>query len=177
MSFSLLIRFGTHPLESCPGKVSTSTHFACAPSPAAARASSSDPFSRARCPSPFQKLRPCSSRDSRHQGLRPVVRTSPWRKQSTTADTDDARTRVRVTHPFHPLFGREFELVTYRKTWGEDRVYFRDESGQVQRMPISWTNAAPPDPFRTIAAGRCRSRPGDLLRLAELIDRLRGDDV
>jgi transposase len=29
-----------------------------------------------------------------------------------------------VTHPFHPLHGREFSLVTYRHNWGENRVYF-----------------------------------------------------
>src|SRR5262245_55148078 len=27
-----------------------------------------------------------------------------------------------VTHPFHPLFQRKFELVMYRPCWGEDRV-------------------------------------------------------
>ena len=51
--------------------------FACAPSRAAVHASSSDPSSRARCPRPARKPRPCSSRDSRHRELRPVARTSP----------------------------------------------------------------------------------------------------
>jgi hypothetical protein len=28
-----------------------------------------------------------------------------------------------VTHPFHPLCGQDFEFVTYRQNWGEDRVH------------------------------------------------------
>jgi hypothetical protein len=28
---------------------------------------------------------------------------------------------VRVTHRFHPLFGREFEFVVHRHNWAEDR--------------------------------------------------------
>jgi Resolvase, N terminal domain/Family of unknown function (DUF5372) len=42
--------------------------------------------------------------------------------------------------------------LTYRSTWGEDRVYFRDDSGRPHRMPIGWTSAAPPDPFKVVAA-------------------------
>ena len=25
-----------------------------------------------------------------------------------------------MTHPFHPLAGRDFEFVAYRQNWGED---------------------------------------------------------
>jgi len=60
--------------------------------------------------------------------------------------------------------------LTYRSTWGEDRVYVRDDAGRLHHMPIGWTSAAPPDPFKVVAAGRCRFRPEDLLRLAELIE-------
>ena len=68
---------------------------------------------------------------------------------------------------------REFRLIDFRQAWGEDRVYFHDETGQVVRLPVRWTNAKPPDAFAVIAAGRCRFRVDDLLRLADLIDRLR----
>ena len=40
---------------------------------------------------------------------------------STTPDPDDRYRRVRVTHPFHPLYGRDFEFVAHRHNWGEDR--------------------------------------------------------
>ena len=35
---------------------------------------------------------------------------------------------LRVTHPFHPLLGKEFPLADRRLTWGEDRVYYHDET-------------------------------------------------
>ncbi|MGH3981145.1 MAG: DUF5372 family protein [Pseudonocardiaceae bacterium] len=38
---------------------------------------------------------------------------------------------VRVTHRFHPLFGRELEFVKRRRNWPSDRVYFFDEAGEL----------------------------------------------
>jgi Family of unknown function (DUF5372) len=36
---------------------------------------------------------------------------------------------VRVTHPFHPLFGQVLDIVVHRHDWGEDRIYYRDGHG------------------------------------------------
>lgn len=77
----------------------------------------------------------------------------------------------RVTHPFHPLHGREFLLVDRRQTWGEDRVYFIDETGALRRLLAAWTSAAAPSAFEVIAAGRSPFRVVDLLRLVALIAR------
>jgi hypothetical protein len=77
-----------------------------------------------------------------------------------------------VTHRFHPLFGREFEFVDHRRNWGEDRVYFRDEHGVLGSLPAAWTDAVPEDPFVVVAAGRSPFRVDDLLRLADLVERL-----
>ena len=78
-----------------------------------------------------------------------------------------------MTHPFHPWFNQEFDLVCHRQSWREDRVYLTDEGGDVRSLPASWTDAAPPDPFVVVAAGRSPFRPADLVALAELVDRLR----
>jgi hypothetical protein len=59
-----------------------------------------------------------------------------------------------VTHPFHPLAGRDFEFVAYRQNWGEDRVHLHDENGQLFSLPAAWTDAAAADPFVVVAAGR-----------------------
>jgi hypothetical protein len=40
-----------------------------------------------------------------------------------------------VTHPFHPLFGREFEFVAHRQNWGDDRVHLHDENGALFSLP------------------------------------------
>jgi len=81
---------------------------------------------------------------------------------------------VRVTHPFHPLAGREYELAEHRRDWGEDRVCLHDGSGLLFCLPAGWTDAAAPDPFVVIADGRCPFTTGDLLAVADLIDRSRG---
>ena len=81
--------------------------------------------------------------------------------------------RVRVTHRFHPLFGRDFEFVAHRQNWGEDRVHLHDEDGELFSLPAGWTDVAPADPFAVIADGRCPFTVDGLLALADLIGRLR----
>ena len=83
---------------------------------------------------------------------------------------------MKVTHPFHPLSGREFEYVGRRVAWGEPRVYFYDEEGRVRAVPAGWTDADSPHPFDLRAAGRCPFRADDLAELAVLVARLRGRD-
>ena len=69
---------------------------------------------------------------------------------------------VRITHPFHPLYGREYRLVTYRKNWGEDRLYFHNEEGRLVGVPAHWTDFFGLDPFQEVAAGDQRAQPGVL---------------
>jgi hypothetical protein len=78
-----------------------------------------------------------------------------------------------VTHPFHPWCGWEFVFVAVRRTWGEERVFFLDEDGTLKSLPTGWTDAAAPDVFVAMAAGRSPFRAEDLLGLAELIQRAR----
>ena len=63
-------------------------------------------------------------------------------------------------------------MITYRKNWGEDRVYFEDDERRLVGIPAQWTDLFGLDPFQEVAAGRAHFRPADLLRLAELIERL-----
>jgi hypothetical protein len=67
------------------------------------------------------------------------------------------------------LFQQEFEVVSYRQNWGEDRVWFHDKNGRLQSVPANWTDAAEVDPFVVVAAGRSLFRITDLLELAQLI--------
>ncbi|HET8834472.1 MAG TPA: DUF5372 family protein [Gemmatimonadales bacterium] len=78
-----------------------------------------------------------------------------------------------MTHPFHPLAGREFELVLRKANWAEDRVLFFDRDGQIRSVPAGWTDVDPPEPFDVVAAGRALFRTTDLVALADLIDTLR----
>ena len=78
-----------------------------------------------------------------------------------------------MTHPFHPLSGRDFEFIEHRLNWGEDRVCLRDEDGELFSLPAAWTDAVAADPFTVIAVGRCPFTTDDLLAVADLVDRFR----
>jgi hypothetical protein len=77
-----------------------------------------------------------------------------------------------VTHPFHPLSGRDFEFVACRQNWGEDRVHLHDENGQLFSLPAGWTDVAA-DRFAVVAAGRCAFTIDGLLAVADLVGRFR----
>jgi Family of unknown function (DUF5372) len=100
----------------------------------------------------------------------PAVPQKDWHECSTTPQGDVEIRRFRVTHPYHPLFRQEFELVSYRQDWGEDRVWFQDQLGRLHSLPTSWTDAGAVDPFVALAAGRSLFRVADLIELARQID-------
>jgi hypothetical protein len=80
--------------------------------------------------------------------------------------------RVRVTHPFHPLAGQEFEFVKRRRSWQADRVYFYDGDGALVALvalPAQWTDAVAADPFVVVSAGRSPFHVDGLLELSELV--------
>ncbi len=95
----------------------------------------------------------------------------------TTPEKNVQAETFQVTHPFHPLYGQVFELVTYHRNWGEDRVYYHDTAGTLCSLPAVWTSVAPVDPFVTVAAGRSTFRLLDLLELARLVTALSGQEV
>jgi hypothetical protein len=79
--------------------------------------------------------------------------------------------RFRITHPFHPLRGTEYELVTRKLTWGEDRVSYYDSSGNLRSVLTNITDVVSQDAFDCISAGRSAFRVDDLLELRSLLDR------
>ena len=100
------------------------------------------------------------------------VRISRWPLSSTALDDGGAERRLHVTHPFHPLCGREFEVVTYRKNWGDERVYVRGPDDRLLSLPVAWTDMGVASPFVMIAAGRSLFRFEDLLELSRLLEQL-----
>ena len=76
---------------------------------------------------------------------------------------------LQITHPFHPLSGQYFELVSSRWNWGQEWLYFHNESGQLTSVPVDWTSLSTPDPFVVLSDGRASFRAQDLLGLVELI--------
>jgi hypothetical protein len=84
------------------------------------------------------------------------------------------KTRITITHPFHPRSGVQFELAQYRASWGRECVECIDGDGRVITIPLTWTDAAAhADPFVELAAGRSYFRVEDLVRLTEMIQGLK----
>src|ERR1700681_3122761 len=95
-----------------------------------------------------------------------------WSEPSIAPLTGRAPQTFHVTHPFHPLHGRVFQLIECRPTWGEYRVFFHDDAGQLRRLPQQWTDLGPADPVVIVGAGRAHFRYDDLVRLVDLLTRL-----
>jgi Family of unknown function (DUF5372) len=83
----------------------------------------------------------------------------------------------RITHPYHPLFERVFELVTCRQNWGEDRLWFYDREGHLASVPTIWTDVAAVDPVVVVGAGQSLFRVADLLDLVQRIRSLEADQA
>jgi len=79
--------------------------------------------------------------------------------------------RFRITHPFHPLRGAEYELVTRKLTWGEDRVFYYDPGGKLKSLLTNVTDMGSKDAFDHISAGRSAFRVDDLLELRRFLDK------
>lgn len=78
-----------------------------------------------------------------------------------------------MTHPFHPLRDSEWEIVDYRHTWGEDRVYFHDADGVLRSLPAAWTSVHDVDLAVVVGGGRAAFRVADLIELVVLMRKVR----
>ncbi|HET6178223.1 MAG TPA: DUF5372 family protein [Candidatus Sulfotelmatobacter sp.] len=76
-----------------------------------------------------------------------------------------------MAHPFHPLRGTEYELVTRKHNWGEDRVFYYDQARALKSFLSNVTDLLPGDAFEHVSAGRSAFRADDLLALRRLLDR------
>ena len=104
-------------------------------------------------------------------GICASVQVSRWSEHANAPHRDAERRLFRVSHPYHPLYQQEFELVSYRQNWGEDRVWFQDKKdARLHSLPMSWTDLGAVDPFVAVAAGRSPFRVADLLELVKQID-------
>ena len=56
-------------------------------------------------------------------------------------------------------------------------MFFFGDDGALKSLPTSWTDAAEPDVFVMMSAGRSPFRVEDLLALAAIIDGRCGDGV
>jgi len=78
--------------------------------------------------------------------------------------------RFRITHPFHPQAGQEFDLVERRSIRDQDRIFYQDASGCLRSISASFTSLAELDPVVVLGASRSCFRVADLLALRRLLE-------
>lgn len=78
-----------------------------------------------------------------------------------------------MTHPFHPLVGRELVCVGERYNRYGKRLLLQSEAGQICSVPPHWTDLVEPDPELALGGGDALLRLADLLELADMVERLR----
>ena len=81
--------------------------------------------------------------------------------------------KFRVTHPFHPLYGQEFEIIENKRIQARDRVFFRQKDGSKGSLPLVWCDLRPPDPYLDIEGKHSPFRVEDLLKLSDMIEEVR----
>jgi Family of unknown function (DUF5372) len=79
---------------------------------------------------------------------------------------------VRITHPFHPLSGRQLACVGERYTRYGRRLLLQVDEATVCAVPPQWTDLVAPDPEIVIGEQRALFRVADLLELARLLETL-----
>jgi hypothetical protein len=94
-------------------------------------------------------------------------------KLSTAPNPVDNRQTFHITHPFHPLTGREYALIVHKLNWGEDRVSFNDEKGDYHCIPATWTDINPPDAYERSGDNSSLFRIYDLVEIKDIIGRLK----
>jgi hypothetical protein len=79
---------------------------------------------------------------------------------------------IRIIHPFHPFTGRQLHYVGVRYNRYGKRLLLRADALTICSVPPQWTDTVAVDPEVVLGEGRTLIRVADLLRLAELVERL-----
>ena len=77
-----------------------------------------------------------------------------------------------MTHPFHPLSGKNFVCVGERYNRYGKRLLLEVDERTICSIPWQWTDAVAPDPEIVMGGGRALLRVADLVELARLVSRL-----
>lgn len=83
---------------------------------------------------------------------------------------------MRVTHPFHPLSGRQLACVGERCNRYGMTLLVETGEGLVCAVRPQWTDVVAPDPEIVLGGQQALFRVADLMELARLVDRLSGRD-
>jgi Family of unknown function (DUF5372) len=92
------------------------------------------------------------------------------RLQLTALGSNEILGSATITHPFHPLKGKKFVILSSRRIGNEDILSLAISTYGTLAIPREWTDQAAPDPYDSISSA---SRPilsiPYLVKLIELI--------
>ncbi len=79
---------------------------------------------------------------------------------------------VKITHPFHPLYGKHFKLLKKRKVSGRDTLILQGTSSATFAVDSEWTDKDTPDIYECSNTSHLILSCHKLLELAELVDKI-----
>mgnify|MGYP001286464850 FL=1 len=81
-----------------------------------------------------------------------------------------------VTHPFHPLLGKQFLILKMRRVGGREVLSLFDEHNGTIALPREWTDQAPPSMVSSVLAQAPILHPACLIQLRELAQLMKEKD-
>ena len=79
---------------------------------------------------------------------------------------------VTITHPFHPMSGKELKILKTRKIAGKIMLVLQSEQIGIFNIPTEWTDYFPVDQEKSITPGAFISVES-LIALCELVNKKR----
>ena len=77
---------------------------------------------------------------------------------------------TKISHPFHPLRGRRFEVLKERRVAGIDTLILREVERGSFSVPREWTDWADVSPYNSLALPPRRLAAECLFELVALLD-------
>ncbi|MBN2661794.1 MAG: hypothetical protein JXR54_11050 [Tannerellaceae bacterium] len=83
---------------------------------------------------------------------------------------------IEITHPFHPLYGKRFQLLKTRHIGGQDIFSVKYSGPGTLAIPRDWTDRANPSIYADLEINAPVHSHINLLALAALIELLNKND-
>ena len=104
---------------------------------------------------------------------RPTLDTASRRSEQTALVHSSPLGWAEVSHPFHALRGRRFEVLKKRRIAGVDTLILRELERGTLSIPREWTDWADPSPYDSASLTPHRLAADSLFELVALLDALR----
>ena len=75
---------------------------------------------------------------------------------------------MEITHPFHPLRGKQFAVLKSRVVRGVECLVLKGSESGTFAVPRDWTDQARPDVYRDAGVAPCFLKLESLLSIVEL---------